>query len=82
MSRNITVDNLYKLEKKNCKKSTSVDGQLNELTNMKTSFEYRCTSNKNNYKKSIDFTEIDSNLKKFSSRINNSKKCFIPYFLN
>jgi hypothetical protein len=79
MSRNITVDKFYKVEKKNCKKSTSVDGQLNELTSMKTSFD--CSSTKNYNKKSIDFTEIDANQKKFSSRISNNKKCFIPYYL-
>lgn len=78
MSRNITFDKLYKVDKKSSKKSTSVDCQQNEITSMKTSYDLNCSSTKNYNKKSIDFTESDINQKKFSSRISNSKKNSIP----
>ena len=78
MSRNLTSDKLYNVEKKSGKKSTSVERAHKDTTNLRYSFENRSSSTKNSNSKHINYLEIDNSHKKSSSRLFKKKTSLIP----
>ena len=78
MSRNLPIDKIYKLDKKN-RKSTSVDKSQKKMANIKLSYEKKCLSTKNSYSKNISlFEKLQSSNKKTSSRLQMKRSGLIP----